>query len=239
MTTFVAAICSNPNFQKLLPQVFIAGPRVFTPEEAANFNAAAPPPVYFWSESSAWNNGRLMERYLELLAASLDHLKDQYQIIVVLDTATPHLPVLVTEAANRLNLWLVMVPSGLTWLLQPLDTHVMSCLKAFLRREHLRVASKSSSGVVDTECWAMMLARAAFDFLGGRNWGRAFTNLSPKRGESTLLRKLRPCSPEAVWRVPAGCPSTPEIKSLFPRNRRVTVPLYFRRPVERVLESHS
>jgi len=182
-----------------------------------------------------------MQRYLELLAASLDHVTDRFQIILVLDTATPHLGDLVAETAARLNIWMVMVPSGLTWLLQPADTHVMAGLKSYLLREHLRVASLSPGGIVDDEEWAKILARAATDFLGSRNWEAAFEQTGAGcRGVAalgaTLLRKLRPCRPDQIASVPPGCPDTQEIKSLFPRNRRVNTSLYFKCPVARLLD---
>jgi len=239
MTTFVASICSDSSLQQFLPQIFIAGPKVFSPEAAANFNAAAPGAVYYWAESSAWNRGSLMQRYLELLAASLDHVKEEYQIILIFDTATPHLPRPVTETANRLGIWLAVVPSGLTWLVQPLDARAMACLKAYLHREYSRVASESPNGVMEDEEWAKMLARAATDFLGSRSWAAAFeetgcTGHVGSLGES-LLRQLRPCRPDQVLSLPLGCPSTQEIKSLFPRNRRVLTSLYFRCPLSRLL----
>ena len=183
-----------------------------------------------------------MVRYLELLAAILQPRLAEWQPIVVLDAATCHLGAEVVAKANALGLWLLVVPANLTWLLQPLDAHVFSSYKAFLRREYLREASLSPDGVISDEKWTALLVRAATDFFNERDWSSAFAECGASGTQmalsETLSRQLRPCTRTDVLTFPRQAPSTEKLRCLFPRNRRPRMHLYFKHVTEAILAAH-
>ena len=82
-------------------------------------------PVDFVRAKSAWVNTAVMMNVLSRLKHSLAHIPNS-QVILLLDSHKAHLNKNVLELAVSLNIWVLVVPAKLTWLLQPLDAHVFA-----------------------------------------------------------------------------------------------------------------
>lgn len=166
--THVALVCDQPGIQALLPQIFIGNEVAFPAADMEN--APQHPRVQFWRRRSSWNSVELMQRIIEEISKALSVVPGA-QVILVMDAAPIHLHRAVLEHGMRHKVWLACVPAGLTWLLQPLDTHVFSPYKSYLKNQY---RAKLSQGAVSKLQWLNILVSGATTFLCGRKWKRAF-----------------------------------------------------------------
>ena len=83
--------------------------------------------------------------WLARLVRTLRTRKPDTQLILILDAATIHLSGTFRRRALSLGVRLVFIPAGLTWLLQPLDTHVFAALKRDIRTRLTRSILSSSA----------------------------------------------------------------------------------------------
>ena len=130
-------------------------------------------------------------------------------IVLVLDCAPQHLADNVVNHARRLRIVLLYVPARLTWLLQPLDTHVFACLKRRLHALQLEARCESVDGVLLGTHWLELLCRAAQEVLSGCDWamrGRALEYLSA----SLPLPLQAPTHAEILNLIGGRRPSLPE-----------------------------
>ena len=65
----------------------------------------------------------------------LGALTATHQVVLLLDTASAHICPKFLRAASRKGIVVQYIPAKLTWLLQPLDTHVFARFKQFLIQE--------------------------------------------------------------------------------------------------------
>ena len=66
--------------------------------------------------------------------------------------------------SEALGIWLVFVPSKITSLVQPLDTHGFAGFKAWLRKQYALLRSKSHEGLVSRLEWLRVLQSAKAQF---------------------------------------------------------------------------
>lgn len=120
--------------------------------------------------------------------------------------------------AAELGIWLLVVPPKATYALQPLDTHVFSPYKAFLRRAYRD--AKDGQGSVSLLAWAMTLVSVCTEFLNSRSWESAFvqTGLLGNRRTERLDRELRdlPCR---LLEPSNAIPQYMTLRSFWPGNR--------------------
>jgi hypothetical protein len=165
-------LCSHrQDVQKVLPQIYIGNGHVFPAGELAAAVSALPSgPVHFWRQTTSWNSVASMLRILQLLCDALAPFPT-LQPILVFDAASIHLHQDVLVQAVRLKLWLLCVPARLTWLLQPLDTHVLVNYKRWLRLRYRQLLLRNEATFAS---WLLLLHQAAVAFLTSRSWSRAF-----------------------------------------------------------------
>jgi hypothetical protein len=134
-TTLLAAVCSDGALQKHLPQVRLprarpergAGPTVL----AAYAAAGAPQAAYHGG--SGWNNGAILVSYLRELRRRVARVAPGRPLVLVMDDSGIHTGDTALRECIRLRIAVVIIPSRMTWCLQPLDTHVFARLKAAIR----------------------------------------------------------------------------------------------------------
>ena len=224
--THVALISDRPDIQALLPQIFI-GNEVAFPAAAMDVSQK-PVVVQYWRNKSSWNSVELMQRVLRELAASLA-ARSNLQPILIMDAASIHLHTSVLEQGMKSNIWLACVPAGLTWLLQPLDTHVFALYKAWLRNQFRALRSQ---GLVSCQQWLHLLGRGATTFLAGRRWRRAFESAGIMGSKQRLSSALKEYFCEAGHGSAAAPvpPSETDLQLILPRGRKTHRTLWTFKP---------
>ena len=188
--TFVGLVAASPTLQAALPKIWIGNRHLFPAQALAAVSGEVPPNVYLWRETSSWNTSKLMEEILLLIADSAGRVSPGRQLALLLDCASVHLTRDVLLKAKELNIWVVVVPTGCTHLVQPADTHCFGLLKNFLRRQLAEVQMRSPEGKVSREQWLRCLFDVSTRFMCGKRWKSAFVATGVLGDRTALLSKL-------------------------------------------------
>ena len=228
--THVAIICERSEVQPRLPQVVIGNTHRFTRRLVARTLASKPANVHVFRGKSSWNNTACMSEILDLLAEALKDFPG-FQPILLLDTASCHINDTVAAKAAKLNIWLAPVPAGLTHLLQPLDVHVFSGYKEFLKQEYRKV--RSATGSVTPEAWLNLIFSVCSRYLSSHKWSFAFSQVGLGPKPDHLSSELLSFFPNGVPAQPRSCLSSAEFDRLMPKKRKVRALQWVRAPAGR------
>ena len=145
------------------------------------------------------------------------------QPIIIWDAAKQHTTPVVFTSARRLGLWPIIVPAKLTWLLQPLDTHVFSRFKRRLEEIHQATHVQSPSGVVAFPEFMGCVSRTIEDVVTNGSWRHAFEGDGFGRSQGGLsLRVKEHLGIQEPLSVSDECPSLDELAECFPARYRMT-----------------
>ena len=199
----------------------------------AELVAACPPNVHLIRQRSAWNNTETQKRVLRLLAAALrEHERTavrpgmkRWQPALLLDACRLHIHPSVAQSAAALGIWLVVVPARLTWLLQPLDTHVFQRYKEYFRSAYQRARLNTPDGRLTTAQFLGAFFETIQHLVEGVRWEFAFDSDGYGQGGQRkvshyILNQLQLAEPPDV---PSLEPTLGMLQLCFPR--KSTVPL--------------
>ena len=124
--TLLAVTCSSAAIQPHLPQVLLpryknGGDAPATLKEAwANVGA----PLQAWHATPGYNETPIMMKWMTELRRSIHTVSRDMWVLLVLDCSVVHICQRVLKHAARLGILILIVPARLTWMVQPLHTHV-------------------------------------------------------------------------------------------------------------------
>ena len=134
-TSLLASVCSQAAVQRLFPQIRLPRGRLgklpCEPIRQAYHSAGAPQEAVHGT--SGWNTSLTMKYYLKSLRRAVQRGAPGHAAVLVMDCCPSHLAADVLGHAQRLGVSIVIIPARLTWLMQPLDTHVFAHLKRKIR----------------------------------------------------------------------------------------------------------
>ena len=223
----VGLICDRTDVQPLLPQILIGNEATFKAGEMAELSASCPANVVLIRQKSAWNNTETVKRVLRLLAAALRKVNHPpmwppLQPVLFMDAANCHIHPCVAQSCAALNIWLIVVPARLTWLLQPLDTHAFREYKAFFKAAYQRARLETEDGQLTVGQFVAVFCETVRSVLQGRRWSRAFDadGYGHRQADLSayLLRQLQWSEPPIV---PSTAPTSDMVRLCFPRKSYV------------------
>ena len=141
-----------------------------------------------------------------------------------MDCCPAHLKAELFATTARLGVRVLLVPAKMTWLMQPLDTHVFQLYKRKLRARWSALRQESLDGAIKNETWWRALMTHVHQFMSEQSWAFTFRATGwledGQQASSYLLR-------EAGWRNhPAVAPSPPSAEQLaliLPQGRQAAV----------------
>jgi hypothetical protein len=226
--THVGIICDQPEVQPLLPQVVVVNEKTVRPGSSRRedhlpaLQAACPANVRLVRQKSAWNNAALLSWIVGLLGAALRPFLGDFQPILLLDTVKFHWGKRVLAACRAACIWPLYVPAGLTWLLQPLDTHAFRLYKAFLREAYGDARAAAEVGELPIADFLQCVYRAIRSVLQGHRWAASFdANGFGDRQSHVSGFVRRRLQLEAPLDLPADRPSDDAVSFCFPRGAGV------------------
>ena len=227
--THIAFICDRADLQPLMPQVVIGNCSTLQAGAWAGLLAACPANVYLVRQKSAWNNAGLFARVLGVLGQILRPFLCEVQPIVLWDACRLHLHRDVLQACVDQVLWVVAIPAGLTWLLQPCDTHAFQSYKRALRAAYLRQRAASADGQVSVPDFLLAVYDAIRQHLQGQRWDRSFEEDGFGCGQARVSKFVRQqLALQGPVEVARGLPSPAELALCFPKRARVDVAMLLR-----------
>ena len=152
--TLISAIASEQESQTQMPQVFIPNTtgRKKNWQEAKNKNIHNPN-VMINLDTQGWMTIEFMLVYLDILAERIKEL-GKNKVVLVMDCLAAHISIKVLKKINRLKWKVLLIPSKLTWLLQPLDVWMFSNVKRNLYLAQVENQIKSTTGTVSFQEWS-------------------------------------------------------------------------------------
>ena len=223
--THVGLICDRPAVQVVLPQVVIGNRQAFLVKELVALKAACPPNVYLLKQKSAWNNVDTMIYVIRLLGAALAPYTHEVQPVLFLDACRLHLSSKVIAACHEANIWLVVIPAQMTWLLQPLDTHAFFMYKLILKTAYQAARADTEDGNLHISSFLRCLYQVIRRVLQGRCWSLAFD----QDGFGADSGQCRPSTKQALEldvgapvAILAQCPTEEQFQLCFPRKAKIS-----------------
>ena len=172
--TLLAAMAASETVQCHLPQFFLPKKRgEARPTKAVQqVFAETDGPIEAWHGSSGFVTTDVMLHYFTTLRRSVTRAVPGAVVVVVLDAAPVHLNRRVIRHARRLGLHLLIVPGRMTWMLQPLDTHVFAVLKRHVRASILRERMTSPNGSASVAAAMRCCTQGVAEVLQRGKWSR-------------------------------------------------------------------
>ena len=216
--THVAIVADRRDVQRVLPQWFLGNGAVLRARDVAQVRADLPANVRFVRGASSWTNVDTMVQLLAELRRVLQPWAATHQPILLLDCARQHIHTRVARAAARAGVWLAFVPAGMTWLLQPCDTHVFLAYKRYLRTAYADLRANHPLGEVDPVAWLRAMAQAVPEVLESQGWDHAFRDNGYTTAQAAVCSFVRrQLGPGDHVPAPASEPSADAIGAVLPR----------------------
>lgn len=148
------------------------------------------------------------------------------QPILLLDCVSCHIHPEVVARAQELELWMTVVPAGLTFLLRPLDVYAFAPYKTCLAK--CLLAAETELGNRDVIPWMECLCSTFRKVWCSRKWKAAFQWTGVVKG-GDLTQDLRHL---AVARSPLPLlpPDFESVQAIFPQRSRIPYVSLFWRP---------
>ena len=222
--TFLASICNDATVNGKLPQVLLGNARRFTLRVLAEAKSFLPNNIILWRENSAWNNNRVMQRYIHLLCKHLEGFMADRSVFLLVDMAPCHIHPDVRAEAMRQGIRMLLVPSGLTGALQPLDTHVFRQFRRRLQALWLECQSTVQRGELCMTDWLKLVRDAILCVVAGKDWQCAFEHTGISLSHTHLTpQRLQLLGWEACPEVAPGLPALGQAGAMFPRGSKANV----------------
>ena len=165
-----------------------------------------------------------MKRYINLLCHSLGTLLSERTVLLLVDMAPCHIHHTVFDLARRRGLRMLLVPAGLTGMLQPLDTHVFQPFRAKLRELWVECRSVAEDGEVSFLTWARLVIHPIQEVVVGKPWRAAFERTGFLAKQALLSPKiLKALAWESCPKIAAGPPPHGQASGMFPRRCQANV----------------
>ena len=194
--SLMAAISSEPSLQKCLPQVLLPKtPAKKKPSlRLTSAISQAGDPVEAWHGSSGFANSLVVRHWLTRVRRKVHRARPQAQLVVAIDMCSTHKGLTVLRHARQLGLAVILVPARMTWLLQPLDSHIFAPLKQRLRRLVALHKAEQRAGGIDLGSYTSLCGQAIQTTLVSRDWSHVMRGSGLAQGP----REVRPALLEHV-----------------------------------------
>ena len=223
--THLAVISDDPYVQERVPQMLIVGEGVMPLRVLRTVQECVSPPWTLLRQAKGWVNVSAMMAMARVLVNALKELRDDVHFVVSFDTYRAHLNPQVLRFLSMNGLHVVIVPSLMTWALQPLDTHAFGCYKRELS------VNAQTQLLLNPDCpstWSSLIrlvVRTGDAVIRNRSWEKSFQDLGLV-GCQTMLSsktKTRVGFEMGVPYIGSDLPSLSQLQELFPRGADIPV----------------
>lgn len=214
-TSLMAAVASDDIVQAVLPQVRLprARPGAGPSRAVVQAYSAARAPLLTLHGTGGWVTSAVMKWYMGRLARAVRSVRPDHRVVLVLDCCPAHLASETIKAAAVHNIDLMFIPARLTWLLQPLDTHVFAVLKRTMRQADFDTKVRLGKPALAPLERVELQGHAIRQVLVDRSW----TNIMRRGGLTGELGAARPALVRALAgeQLEAAAPSAAELSDIL------------------------
>jgi len=185
-TTVLATIVDRPELQNKMPQFVLTNDKIMSKLEKDKL-AHLPDPIRWVVGSTGWVSAETFKQLLTEIRRSILAECPHAEIVLFMDCSPVHTARETLIHCSRLGLHVCLIPGGMTFLCQPLDSHVFATFKQYLADAQERERDSTPGGVMPPGRWVDVLADAISNVLVGRNWSHTFM----QNGLSSSWTQLR------------------------------------------------
>ena len=219
--THVAIICDDASLQPHMPQVLLVNERTVTMEQSRRWTSLPGCNAQLWRAKSAWINDEVFSKIIRELGKVLRARAGDRQAILLLDAHVCHYCRGTLAACRDYDIWPVIIPARMTSLLQPLDTHVFSRFKMFLRTRMHQLMLSGANEDLTSEQVIDALQHAIKGVLQRHSWAPAFE----KNGFGFAFEIRAHLLEMLGWHTPpvveSGLPAYPQFAHCFPARHHI------------------
>jgi len=119
---------------------------------------------------------------------------------------------------------MLLVPAGMTAVLQPLDTHVFKTFRHQMQQFWLDCKSCAADGEVHARDWLLVICEAIQAVVANTSWKHAFERVGILSSQALLSPKiLKALEWDSRPHIPDTLPALGQASALFPRRSRANV----------------
>ena len=226
--TLVAFICNDPSAQSALPQVLIVSRALMTERVAQQVSATLPPNVLLWRCAKAWVTSVVMVRLMALLRERLVSLQGRRQILLYFDAYRAHWTTQALRAMARSNFMYCLIPAKLTWVLQPLDSHIFGNFKHCLKVKCQMGQTLKANGKLDSLLLIKSVCDCIIEVLEGRPWLKAFEETGLIGSQAKVSKRvLAQLGMHSMPSVSNEMPKLQHLQVLFPAHAYIPIDSLF------------
>ncbi len=226
--THAAIICSDPEIQKVLPQVLFAKKSTMSLRQASEIRASLPPYMVLHHGPSSWMTGPKMQWLISEIKRAVSPWCHNTEFIFMVDAYKAHLTTQALQAVARAGFKILLIPAKCTWLLQPADTHLFAVYKRRLAQVAQEWLVESSTTSLTWPSLARCLATVVADVIHGRSWYKSFQDAGLVGHQGGVSKKVWEALQVPVpFEAPHAMPSLRQLQAVLPRRVDVDVGLLF------------
>ena len=171
--TYLACTTNVSDLQEHLPQFILPNHKRVRPGEKAALEGLVAP-MQWIRNGNGWLTSEDLMTCITQIRRVVRNRCPNRELVLFMDCAPTHYSQRVTAHCSRLNVLVVFFPAKLTWLLQPLDTHIFALLKHSLALEHMRLRQANPSGSMLLGDWVKAADSVIRSIIVQRNWTAIF-----------------------------------------------------------------
>lgn len=214
-TSLLAAISNDVSVQRALPQLRLPrrmGAQAATRPQLDAYGSAGAPQMAMHG-GSGWNNTAVMKIWCRALRKAVSTVAPGRPLVLVMDDCSIHICDEIVAQCTRLRIALCIVPARMTWLLQPLDTHVFSRLKAALRKNMFEALAARGAGSLSTAATVRLQGSTIRQVIVDGDWSEVMS----RAGLSDVGGELRPSLRDMLGSQDTGaaCPTAAELANVL------------------------
>ena len=217
----IAIICDDTSLQPHLPQVLLVNERTVSAELNRRWTSLPGCNAKLWRGKSAWINDEVFAKIIRELGKVLRARAGGRQAILFLDAHKCHFARGTLAACRDYDIWPVIIPARMTSLLQPLDTHVFSRFKMFLRTRLHQIMLTGANEELTSEQVIDALLDAIKGVLQRHSWAPAFA----KNGFGPTIDVRAHLLEVLAWHTPpvidSQLPAYAQFAHCFPRRHHI------------------
>ena len=164
--------------------------------------ATCTPSIILLERRNAWVDGALCAWIVRRLALALGHYMPTHQPILFLDARRAHATNCGFAACAEVQIWPVVVPARMTWLLQSADTHAFLACKICLQQLRHAARVRAADGDLPLAELLVIVFGASRRALEGREWSTAFDRdgygVAQAGLSQRVLRELGAATPPTI-----------------------------------------
>ena len=225
--THVAIICDDSTLQPYLPQVLLVNERTVSMELSRRWTALRGCNAKLWRGKSAWINEKVFAKIVRELGMVLRERAGGRQAVLLMDAHKVHYSKGALAACRDYDIWPVVIPARMTSMLQPLDTHVFSRFKMFLRTCLHQIMLTGANQDLTSEQVLDALMHTIKGVLQRNCWSQAFETSGFGSRFEVRPHLLEMLSWQTQPVIPSDLPAYTQFVECFPRRSAIPFMLLF------------